>query len=634
MANQSGNAISEDSLKASHRFLVIANKHNQMHPLLDEFVSEIKAITKCDAVGIRILDKHGNIPYQSYTGFNRKFFEQENLLCTSSHDCMCVNVIRGTTDTKTSFFSSGSFFLNNTTAFLKSLSPNERLKTRGVCNAFGYESLALIPILMGQRILGLIHIADSLPDKVPQQLVKSLEGIAMQLGAAIQRIRAEERLRSSYGKLETRVKKRTQELTRINKQLRLEIEDRKKTEAALKLNESRLAALYQLSQMEKSSLQEICDFAVEQGVQLTQSEYGYLFFMNEDETVLTVHSWSSEAMAICAVPGLPKVYMVKDTGLWGEAVRQRRPILTNDYPSSGYRRGLPTGHVPILRHMNIPVFEGNRIVAVAGVANKPTEYLNTDIRQLDLLMRSMWRHIQRKRAQETLLASEEKLRFLTTQLLTAQEKERKRISNELHDELGQALLTLKLQLRALQRQLRADQDSLKREFEYLFKHINIVTDNMRRLSKELSPSILEDLGLVAALNWLVGEIGKHHYIDITCDIELMQGLFDKEKELLLFRIFQEALTNVAKHARTRFASITAEPNTNEDWLTIIIADKGNGFDVNKAMAVDVKDRGLGLSAMYERVRILGGGIDIRSRSGEGTRIIINVPIPSAVTEIQ
>lgn len=631
MTNRSDSGISEDALKASHRFLVIANKHNQMLPLLDEFVSEIKAITGCDAVGIRILDDAGKIPYQSYEGFSRKFYEQENLLCTASHDCMCVNVVRGTTNPKTSFYSNGSFFLNNTTAFLDSLSPTERLLIRGVCNAYGYESLALIPIRMGQRILGLIHVADGLPDRVPFRLVKSLEDIAMQLGAAIQRIKAEEELRSAYSVLETRVKERTRELTQINEQLRLEIEDRKKTEAALQLDESRLAALYQLGHMEESSLQEICDFAVEQGVQLTQSEYGYLFFMNEEETVLTVHAWSPEAMAICSVPGLPKVYAVEDTGLWGEAVRQRRPIITNDYPSSEYRRGIPAGHVPIRRHMNIPVFEGNRIVAVAGVANKRTDYVDNDVRQLVLLMRGMWRHIQRKRAQEALLSSEEKLRFLTTQLLTAQEKERKRISIELHDELGQALLTLKLQLRALQRQLRDDQSGLKCEFEHLFRHINIVTDNVRRLSKELSPSILEDLGLTAALNWLVKEIGKHYYIDITCDIEVLQGLFDSEKELILFRIFQEALTNVAKHARTRFACITAERSGEQ--LRIVIADKGRGFDVGQATTLDVKERGLGLAAMDERARILGGAFDIRSEAGKGTRIAITIPFPAIPVKV-
>jgi signal transduction histidine kinase len=376
--------------------------------------------------------------------------------------------------------------------------------------------------------------------------------------------------------------------------------------------------------METSSIQEICDFSVEQGVRLTQSEYGYLFFMNDDETVLTVHAWSPEAMNICTVDGQPEVYRVEDTGLWGEAVRQRRPIIANDYQTSEYRRGIPAGHVPMHRHMNIPVFDGLRIVAVAGVANKPADYGDNDVQQLELIMRGMWRHVQRKRAREALLASEEKLRFLTTQLLTAQEKERKRVSIELHDELGQGLMTLRLQLRSLQRQLRDDQTKLKLEFQHLFKHINIVTENVRRLSKELSPSILEDLGLVAALHWLVKRIGKHYYIDIACDIDALEGQFDTEKELIIFRIFQEALTNIAKHARTRFAAITA--SREKGHLVLTITDRGGGFDVDHVTTIDVKERGMGLTAMDERVRILGGDLHIHSQPGEGTRISIALPL--------
>jgi len=243
-------------------------------------------------------------------------------------------------------------------------------------------------------------------------------------------------------------------------------------------------------------------------------------------------------------------------------------------------------------------------------------------------MRGMWRHIQRKSGQDALMASEEKLRFLTTQLLTAQEKERKRIAHELHDELGQALLTLKMQLRALQRQLNDDQSSLKMEFEYLFKHINLVTENVRRLSKELSPSILEDLGLVAALHWLVKEIGKHYYIDITCDIDVLEDRFSAEKELILFRIVQEALTNVAKHARTRFASIHAERRHGR--LALTIADQGGGFDVQHATTRDAKDRGMGLVAMDERAHILGGEMQIHSETDGGTQITVTLPVPDGL----
>ena len=137
--------------------------------------------------------------------------------------------------------------------------------------------------------------------------------------------------------------------------------------------------------MGTSTLQEICDFAVEQGAILTQSEYGYLFFMNHDETVLTVHSWSESALKICDVEGHPTVYKVKNTGLWGEAARQRKPIITNVYKDSPYKRGIPCGHVPITRHMNIPVFDPDdedEIVGVLGVGNKAGEYSDADAQKL------------------------------------------------------------------------------------------------------------------------------------------------------------------------------------------------------------------------------------------------------------
>ena len=345
--------------------------------------------------------------------------------------------------------------VNSTSRFLTELTICDRQMLRNVCHAHGYETLALVPIRLGDQVLGLIHIADRRENMLPEEMLQQLQEVAMQVGAAITRINAQEALRQAYAQLEERIVERTVELTLANRKLREEIEERKKTEAALKLNEIRLETLYHLSQMEHATLQEVCDFAVEQGVQITQSQFGYLFFMNPEETVLTVYAWCRSSLAICTVAGMPTVYQVKDTGLWGEAVRQRRPIITNDYPApSPLKKGYPTGHVPIHRHMNIPVFENGRIVAVAGVANKASEYVEDDVRQLQLLMKGMWRYIQRKKGQEALEASEEKLRILTTQLLNAQEKERKRISIELHDELGQALMTLKLQLRALQKRLR------------------------------------------------------------------------------------------------------------------------------------------------------------------------------------
>ncbi len=614
----------ETALRASHRFLEIANRHNAMQALLEEFVEEVIRHTGCEAVGIRILDAEGRIPYRAYRGFSQAFFESENCLDLASGRGMCVQVA-DPTRLRPPFYRGGTFCVDSTTRFLSQRSGCEQQMLRSVCHAQGYETLALVPISLGGRVLGLIHIADPAEDRLPPGMLRQIEEMAMHVGAAITRISAQEALRQAYADLEARVAERTEALTRANLKLRREIDERKKTEAAFRLNEARLETLYRLSQMEQASVQEVCDFAVEEGVALTQSQFGYLFFMNPEETVLTVYAWCRASLAICTVEGMPTVYRVEDTGLWGEAVRQRRPVITNDYEAPNpFRKGYPAGHVPVRRHMNIPVFDSSRIVAVAGVANKKDPYVEDDVRQLQLLMEGMWRFVQKKRAQAALAASEEKLRFLTTQLLNAQEKERKRISIELHDELGQALLTLKLQLRALQQRLRKDQLGLKTDFELVFRHINSVTENVRRMSKELSPSILEDLGLVAALRWLVKSTGKYYYIDIACDVDAIDQTFSGNAELLLFRIFQEALTNIAKHSRARSASISARKGNGA--VAIAISDTGRGFDLKSVAAHKSADRGLGLAAMDERVRMLGGELEIRSRENQGTRISIRLPV--------
>lgn len=171
-------------------------------------------------------------------------------------------------------------------------------------------------------------------------------------------------------------------------------------QAALRLSEFRLDALLALSQMTGASFQEVTDFALEQAVALTKSQIGYLALVNEDESVLTMHSWSKSAMALCRIVDKPIVYPVHMTGLWGEAVRQRRPIITNDYHAPNpLKKGCPEGHVPVRRHMNVPVFSGDRIVAVAGVGNKEEPYDDSDVRQLTLLIEGMWKLIERHRTQ-------------------------------------------------------------------------------------------------------------------------------------------------------------------------------------------------------------------------------------------
>ncbi len=176
------------------------------------------------------------------------------------------------------------------------------------------------------------------------------------------------------------------------------------------IDQLRFKALYDLSKMHNSSRQEILDFALEAGVKVTNSKIGYIYLCSEDETELYLHAWSKDVMPQCRVETYPDKYLVAHTGLWGEAIRQRKPIITNDYASSQLRKGYPKGHVPIIRHMNLPVFDNKKIVLIAGVGNKENDYNQEDVQQLSLMMDGMWHILKRKQTEEALKKSNENLK--------------------------------------------------------------------------------------------------------------------------------------------------------------------------------------------------------------------------------
>ena len=152
------------------------------------------------------------------------------------------------------------------------------------------------------------------------------------------------------------------------------------------LNEIRLETLLRLHQMHRADERQICDFVLEAQVQITASRLGFLGFIDEDETVMTIHSWSETAMKACRIKEHSMDFRISESGLWGETVRQRRPIIINDYPNhKKWKRGCPKGHVPIIRYMSVPVFSDGRITAVAAVANKQDDYNDDDVNQLQLL---------------------------------------------------------------------------------------------------------------------------------------------------------------------------------------------------------------------------------------------------------
>lgn len=174
--------------------------------------------------------------------------------------------------------------------------------------------------------------------------------------------------------------------------------ENQRLQALSTLNQIRTDALFHLMQMEKSSEKELLDFALEAANRITESPVGYLAFVSDNEQVLTMYSWSWGGLDDCRITQKPLVYYLDRIGLWGECIRQRRPIVTNDYSlPNPMKKGLPAGHVPLQRHLNVPVFDGEKIVLVAGVGNKVEPYNDSDLQQLLLLMNGVWRIIQKKR---------------------------------------------------------------------------------------------------------------------------------------------------------------------------------------------------------------------------------------------
>lgn len=230
----------------------------------------------------------------------------------------------------------------------------------------------------------------------------------------------------------------------------------------------------------------------------------------------------------------------------------------------------------------------------------------------------------RKLTEEALHESEKQLRYFSSQLMVAQEIERKRISRELHDELGQALTLMKMRLRFINDNLRNDQIILKEECENSLEYINQVIENVRRLSHDLSPSAIEDLGLTAALRWLINNFAKNNNIKITHDIENVDRLISQDSQIILYRILQETLTNIGKHSLAEKVSVVIKKH--DEIISFSVDDNGKGFDVNQAPVKDDAPNGMGLKTMYERVRMIGGSLNLWSQEGKGTRLSFSIPI--------
>ncbi len=187
-----------------------------------------------------------------------------------------------------------------------------------------------------------------------------------------------------------------------------EITDIKKAEAVVKLNETRLEALMQLDQMYTASETELTRYAMEMAIKLSDSMYGFVAIASDDDSVMHVLVISEAVPADFGLPDEVLVFPVDGGGLLAESIRKKQPVVVNDYSKEfAGKKGLPEGHVVIRRFLSVPAVEDGRAVMMAGIANKETDYNQSDIHQVSLLMNGLWRIIQKRRADEALRQAKE-----------------------------------------------------------------------------------------------------------------------------------------------------------------------------------------------------------------------------------
>lgn len=203
-----------------------------------------------------------------------------------------------------------------------------------------------------------------------------------------------------------------------------DISERKRAEAEIKLSEARLASLVRIAHYESESIQDLVDLALEEAIALTGSKIGYIYFYDDETRQFTLNTWSKDVMQECTIAEPQTIYQLEKTGIWGEAVRQARPIMVNDFQAPHpLKKGYPEGHAELHKYLTIPVFSGERIVAVAAVANKATDYDQADVRQLTLMMDAVWKSVARRQAEEEIhtlnLELEQRVQERTAQLEAA-----------------------------------------------------------------------------------------------------------------------------------------------------------------------------------------------------------------------
>lgn len=277
----------------------------------------------------------------------------------------------------------------------------------------------------------------------------------------------------------------------------------------------------------------------------------------------------------------------------------------------------------LVSYLGVPLIARGEALGVLSINTKEEyEFTSEEIEFLSTIAGQAAIAIQNSWLYEDVRSSSERLKLLSRQMLQLQESERHHLARELHDEIGQALTSIKINLHSALAM--SDKPELGARLHDSSDIIDHAIEQVRNLSHELRPAILDDLGLVPALRWYVDRQAQRGGFRAKLNLEPPKKSPSTEVKTACFRIVQEALTNVIRHSQATKVHIELSQQNNHD-LRLAISDNGVGFDINGTKKSAEHGVGFGLESMRERVEILGGDLQLHSAKGMGTRIIASFP---------
>lgn len=270
-------------------------------------------------------------------------------------------------------------------------------------------------------------------------------------------------------------------------------------------------------------------------------------------------------------------------------------------------------------------------LAIETLKNGATDYvLKTRLSRLvpavHRARREAEERVERQEAEEKLRESHEQLRALSIYLQHVREEERTRIAREVHDELGQELTGLKFDLSNLGVRLPRDQRQFQDPVKAMLGQIDAIIQTVRRISTELRPSVLDDLGLAAAIEWQTHEFQTRTGLQSRVTLDVRSPVIDQELNTAFFRIFQETLTNVMRHANATKLDVRLA----EEGGKLVLEVKDNGRGISAAQTAST--RSIGLLGMRERAALLGGEFHICGVAGKGTSVTVRIPLRRSATK--